>query len=158
VGHRAAEVRAKIDLAGVMTVVNKDYTQGQAGSLVTGLKAVRTRCRAAMFLLGDQPLITADLIDTLIDAHRRQNAAITLPVYNERRGNPVIVAARLFAELERLRGDIGARAIFRAHETEIQRVAVDDPAVLIDVDRPADYARLIENETPKAHRSPGKGR
>ncbi|MEJ2641301.1 MAG: nucleotidyltransferase family protein, partial [Desulfosarcinaceae bacterium] len=150
-GHRAAAVRATIDLAGLEVVVNGGYAQGQAGSLIAGLKAVRSRCRAAMFLLGDQPLITAGLIDTLINAHRRQDAAITWPVYNGQRGNPVIVAARLFSEVERLRGDTGARALFGAHGTEILRVAVEDPAVLIDVDRPEDYARLIKNGSLKAH-------
>jgi molybdenum cofactor cytidylyltransferase len=143
-GHRAVEIQSTLDPVGLDVVVNHDYAQGQAGSLIAGLKKIRTRCRAAMFLLGDQPLITARLIDTLIDAHRRQEAPITLPVYKGRRGNPVIVAARLFSDLERLRGDTGARALFGAHETEILRVAVDDPAVLIDVDCPADYARLIK--------------
>lgn len=141
-GHRSADIRAAVDQTGLVVVVNDAYAQGQAGSLAMGLRAVENRCQAAMFLLGDQPLITAGLIDTLIDAHRRQDAAITLPTFKGRRGNPVIVAARLFSELERLRGDTGARALFGAHETEILRVAVDDPAVLIDVDGPADYARL----------------
>jgi molybdenum cofactor cytidylyltransferase len=149
IGHRAAEVQAKVDPAGLDVVVNNDYARGQAGSLIAGLKKIRARCRAAMFLLGDQPLVNAGLIDTLIDAHREQAAAITLPVFKGRRGNPVIVAARLFDELERLRGDTGARALFAAHETEILRVVVNDPAVLMDVDCPADYAKLNKIEPAK---------
>jgi molybdenum cofactor cytidylyltransferase len=150
-GHRAAKIQAEIDLAGVTVVVNSDYAAGQAGSLAAGLEAVRTGCQAAMFLLGDQPLVTPRLIDALIQAHRWRPAAITLPVFKGRRGNPVIVAARLFPELEALEGDTGARALFDAHRAEIQRVTVDDPAVLVDVDDPEDYARLIKNGFRKAH-------
>jgi molybdenum cofactor cytidylyltransferase len=149
-GHRATEIQAQLDLAGMDVVVNGDFAQGQAGSLKAGLKAVRSRCQAAMFLLGDQPLITGRLIDTLIEAHLEGKAAITLPVFEGQRGNPVIVAARLFPELERLRGDTGARALFKAHETEILRVTVDDAAILIDVDYPADYARMTKSASPTA--------
>jgi molybdenum cofactor cytidylyltransferase len=142
-GHRAAEIQATVDLEGVEVVVNANYASGQAGSLAAGLARVQSRCAAAMFLLGDQPLITPRLIDTLVRAHRKGTAAITLPVFQGRRGNPVIVAARRFPELLRLEGDTGARALFAAHRGEIQRVAVDDPTVLLDVDDPADYARLL---------------
>lgn len=145
-GHRAAEIQAKVDLRGAEVVVNTDYAAGQAGSVAAGVARVHSRCAAAMFLLGDQPLVTPHLIDTLISAHRRQTAAITLPVFQGRRGNPVIVAARLFPELLRLQGDTGARALFTAYEAEIQRVVVDDPAVLLDVDVPSDYADLLEME------------
>jgi molybdenum cofactor cytidylyltransferase len=150
-GHRSAEIQATVDLARTDVVVNSDYARGQAGSLKAGLEAVRSRCRAAMFVLGDQPLITAGLIDTLIEAYLERKAAITLPVFEGQRGNPVIIAARLFPELERLQGDTGARALFEAHRAEIHRVTVDDPAVLIDVDRPEDYARLVKNGSLKAH-------
>jgi molybdenum cofactor cytidylyltransferase len=145
-GHRAAEIQAKVDLRGVEVVVNTAYAAGQAGSLAAGVARIQSRCAAAMFLLGDQPLVTPRLIDALIRAHLRQTAAITLPVFQGRRGNPVIVAARLFPELLRLKGDTGARALFAAHEAGIQRVALDDPAVHLDVDNPSDYARLLEME------------
>ena len=146
-GHRSAEVRRRVDLSGLTVAVNADYATGQAGSLAAGLARVRNRCSAAMFLLGDQPLVGAHLIDTLIEAHGRRPAAVTLLTFDGRRGNPVIVAARLFPEVMRLTGDTGARALFDAHRAEIQRVAVDDPAVLLDVDRPADYERLLTEES-----------
>ena len=145
-GHRAAEIEAQVELGGMAVVVNTDYGAGQAGSLVTGLARVRGRCSAAMFLLGDQPLVTADLIDTLIDAHEKKGAPVTVPTFEGRRGNPVILADSLFPEVMRLTGDTGARALFEAHWEEIQRVSVDDPAVLMDVDDPADYERLLTYE------------
>ncbi|MDJ0784944.1 MAG: nucleotidyltransferase family protein [Desulfosarcinaceae bacterium] len=146
-GHHAEEIRAAVDLTGLTVAVNHDAAAGQSGSLIRGLDAVGARCAAVMFLLGDQPLIGPRLIDTLIDAHQRRDPAITLPVFAGRRGNPVIVAARLFPELRRLRGDTGARALLKAHEGETQRVTVDDAAVRVDVDTPEDYARLQRSAT-----------
>jgi molybdenum cofactor cytidylyltransferase len=145
-GHRAAEIQAKVDLRGAEVVINSEYTAGQAGSLAAGVARIQSRCAAAMFLLGDQPLVTPRLIDTLVRAHRRQTAAITLPVFQGQRGNPVIVAARLFPELLRLQGDTGARALFTAHEAGIQPVVVDDAAVHLDVDVPSDYVDLLKME------------
>ena len=143
-GHRAAEVQAQVELTGVEVVVNANYEDGQAGSLIAGLNSVASRCTAVMFLLGDQPLISAALMDRLIEAHRQTQAAITLPTFEGRRGNPVIVAASRFTELRQLTGDTGARVLFDAHAAEIQAVAVHDPAVLLDVDTPGDYADLLE--------------
>jgi molybdenum cofactor cytidylyltransferase len=153
-GLRAAEIQAEVDMDGVEVVVNTEFAAGQAGSLAAGLIQVESRCTAAMFLLGDQPLVTPRLIDSLIHAHRRRTAAITLPIFQGRRGNPVIVAARLFPELLRIEGDTGARALFAAHESEIQRVAVEDPAVLLDVDHPSDYDRLLAMEVERNSSKP----
>lgn len=144
-GHRAAEVRAQVELCGVEVVVNAHHEGGQAGSLIAGLKRVASRCTAVMFLLGDQPLISAALIDRLIEAYGQKAAAITLPTFEGRRGNPVIVAASLFPELRQLSGDTGARVLFEAHAAEIQPVPVEDPAILLDVDTPGDYEGLLEN-------------
>lgn len=143
-GHRAAEVQAQVELGGVEVVVNANPEDGQAGSLIAGLKRVASRCTAVMFLLGDQPLISAALINRLIEAYGQAGAAITLPAFEGRRGNPVIVAASLFAELHQLTGDTGARVLFDAHASEIQSVPLEDPAILLDVDTPGDYVELLQ--------------
>lgn len=143
-GHRAAEIRTQVERSRVEVVVNANYEAGQASSLIAGLNTVADRCAAAMFLLGDQPLVSAALMDRLIKAYGRKGASITLPSFEGRRGNPVIIAASLFTQLRRLSGDTGARALFQAHADEIERVPVEDPTVLMDVDTPGDYDRLLK--------------
>lgn len=143
-GHQAAEIQAGVELSGVEVSINAEYEKGQAGSLITGLNSVASRCEAVMFLLGDQPLILAALIDRLIQAYGQKGAAITVPTSKGRRGNPVIIAASLFPELRQLSGDTGARVLFDAHADEIQAVPVEDPDILLDVDTPGDYKSLLK--------------
>ena len=68
-----------------------------------------------------------------------------LPSFAERRGQPVIWDQRLFLELETSDAATrhGARAVLSAHEAELVAVAVDDPAVIDDLNTPEDYERLI---------------
>ena len=97
---------------------------GQSTSVCCGLSLVSATCDAAMFLLGDQPLISSSVIDSLIDAYEREKAPITVPVYRGKRGNPVIIDRSLFPALETLAGDTGAKQLFGAYEGRIHYVEV----------------------------------
>jgi molybdenum cofactor cytidylyltransferase len=145
IGAAANAVRAAlVGLDGpVLIVENPDYASGQASSLRAGLGALPDSARAALVLLVDQPLVTPGLIDRMIAAYDEHPAALALvPSYAGRRGNPALLARGLFAELQGLAGDVGARGVLAAHAAEVVHVAVDDPAVATDIDTPEDYAGM----------------
>lgn len=143
-GHDADEIMRTIDFSGTTIVLNPSYAAGQSTSLIKGLETVSLDCDAAMFLLGDQPLITAPVINRLIHAFNTANAPIVVPYCRGIRGNPVIIARPLFHRLTSLTADIGARVLFDEFHASILRVAVSDEAVLIDVDTMEDYDRLSD--------------
>ena len=116
---------------------------GQSTSLVKGLEHVPPDCDGAMFLLGDQPLVKPDIINTLIRAFETSKALIVLPCFHGRRGNPVIISRSLFHRLTSLSADTGARVLFDEFKTAILKVPVEDDSVLVDVDTLADYHHLI---------------
>ena len=62
--------------------------------------------------------------------------AICVPVFERKRGHPVLWPARYFPEIERLRGDVGARALLDRHADALVLVPVGDAGVLRDVDTP----------------------
>jgi molybdenum cofactor cytidylyltransferase len=128
-------------------VVNPEFAFGQSTSLRAGLKEIGTACSAVMFLLADQPFVTPVVINLLLERYRRSDRLITLPVYRERRGNPCILARAFYADIRRITGDKGAREIIANHPAEVLEVEIPDPAVLMDVDLPADLDRL--NRDPK---------
>src|SRR6266705_471113 len=68
-----------------------------------------------------------------------------LPSFAERRGQPVIWDQRLFTELETSDAATrhGGRAVLSGHEAELTLVAVDDPAVIDDLNTPEVYERLV---------------
>ncbi|WP_322487452.1 nucleotidyltransferase family protein [Chloroflexus sp.] len=143
VGAAEAQVRAALRDLPVQIVSNPAYAEGLGTSLGAGLRALPADTAAAMVLLVDQPLVTARLINELIDAYRAVPAALALvPVYRVQRGNPVIVAAALFAELQTLRGDTGARAVFSRYAEQIVWHETNDPAVVTDADTPEAWRAL----------------
>lgn len=142
-GHRADEIEQVIDVSGTKVVRNPDYLNGQSTSLIKGLENVSPLCNAAMFLLGDQPLVTAAIINKLIAALQISPAPIVIPYCNGIRGNPVIIARPLFHRLESLSGDTGPRVLFDEFKDDILKVPVSDEAILVDVDTKEDYEDLL---------------
>ncbi|WP_129631491.1 nucleotidyltransferase family protein [Candidatus Oscillochloris fontis] len=142
----AAAPQVRTALAGLgprLTLIeNPAYATGQASSLRVGLAALPAQSAAVLVLLVDQPLVTPGLIDHLIAAYRAQPDALALvPTYQGQRGTPTILGREMFDHLRELDGDVGARAVFAAYPDRVCRVAVDDPAVVVDLDTPADYAQ-----------------
>ncbi len=142
-GHKADKISQALDFSNTKIVRNKAYQKGQSTSLIKGLETISPNCDAAMFILGDQPLVTADIINQLINAFEAENALITIPYFNNRRGNPVIIKKPLFQRLESLVADTGPRVLFGEFKNAILKVQIPDKAILIDVDTMDDYQKLI---------------
>jgi molybdenum cofactor cytidylyltransferase len=87
--------------------------------------------------LGDMPLISANLIDRLIEAFAPDRGnLIAVPVSDGRRGNPVLWSRRFFRELMTLDGDIGARHLIARHSEAVAEVPVEGRGAFLDIDTP----------------------
>ncbi|HET7037410.1 MAG TPA: nucleotidyltransferase family protein [Thermomicrobiaceae bacterium] len=141
VGAHAEEVLAAIDTAGLVVVHNPDFANGQSTSVHAALRGLPDDIDAALFLLGDQPLVQPEVIDALIQERRASRAPLVQPRYQDGPGNPVLIGRELFAELRSIGGDTGARPLLERHREAIARVAVD-AARPLDIDTWDDYERL----------------
>src|SRR5438270_876006 len=75
-GHHADQVRAQVAMyaahPAITLIENPDYLQGMSTSMRSGLQAIVSHdyknynVDSALILLGDQPLLTPKIIDTLI--------------------------------------------------------------------------------------------
>jgi molybdenum cofactor cytidylyltransferase len=92
--------------------MNPDWQDGQSSSVRTGLTSIGLAVEAAVFLLGDMPLVTDALIKGLISAHQSSLAPIVAPWADERWGNPVLFDRVTFDDLEQVEGDRGGRHLF----------------------------------------------
>jgi len=133
-GHEAAAIEAALVNLLVSFHHAPDYAEGMSASLKAGVAGVPSDCTGALICLGDMPFIRPDTLDRLANAHAGQ--AALFPTYQGQRGNPVLLARSLFADIMRLTGDEGARTLLRTIPDQIGELAVDDPGVLRDVDRP----------------------
>jgi len=123
-------------LAGARVVENPGYQEGMGASMRVGVAAANAD--AWLFGLGDMPRITASTVEAVIDAVLAGTHGLVVPVYRERRGHPVAIAARYRDLLLAVRGDAGARAILRDHPEDLRLLPVGDPGVVFDLDTPAD--------------------
>jgi molybdenum cofactor cytidylyltransferase len=138
-GERVAHVLSGLELE---IVYNRSWEQGMSTSVRAGLQALRPEIEAAILVLADQPGLTPDVLDALVAGYRASRAPIVAPFYLGRRGNPVLFARSLFAELSRVEGDQGGRALLVRHAQDVARVDLDEAAILLDVDTRQDYEGL----------------
>ncbi len=144
-GSHATEVESCLKDLPVKVIHNLNYQQGQSTSIQAGLLALPRNIGAAVFLLADQPQIPVEVIRALIDSHTQGMQSILAPlVLEDRRANPVLFDRDTFPDLMQLTGDVGGRAIFSKYKVEY--IPWHDDILLLDVDNPEDYQRLVENE------------
>ena len=142
-GAHAEEVAAALADLPVEIVVNESWTEGMSGSMLAGLRVLRPEIQAALLVLGDQPALTTDLLQLLVNRYRATGAPIVAPFYQGQRGNPVLFDRVLFSELLAVKGDRGGRLLIARHKEQVEWVEVDDPAVIMDIDSPQDYQRIL---------------
>jgi len=133
-GSHAADVRNSVDLASTVVVENPRFSEGLSSSLRLGLRAAKADSRHAMIVLADQPFVSPATFASLIRRAGQGDGTIFIPTYKGVRGNPVLFETRLAPEMEEIEGDVGCRAMFPNHTTEIREVPVDDPGILVDID------------------------
>jgi len=157
-GHQADQVRLHINAyAGyplVTIVENAHYLQGMSTSLHAGLRALLTMDNAqtppapevgsALVILGDQPLMTTTIMDTLIATWRATGKRIVAPLYNSKRGNPVLFDASLFAELLHTTGDEGGRSVIECHRQDMATVEIGNAMAGYDVDTWEAYQQVLQ--------------
>jgi len=145
-GPDAPRVRPILAPHDCVIVENPEVDTGPIGSLRAALAALRPLRPAAILAWPvDLPHVRLATVERLIEAYRRTGGPAVVPVFAERRGQPVIWDGSLFDEVGTSEAATrhGARAVLHAHRFELRSVTVDDPAVLDDLNTPEDYERLV---------------
>ncbi|HEV8264389.1 MAG TPA: nucleotidyltransferase family protein [Gemmatimonadales bacterium] len=146
VGPDAPRIRPALAGHDCLIVENTDVDGGPIASLRAALRALQpVQPRAVLVWPVDLPHVRVATVERMLEVHRRRAAPAVVPTFAERRGHPVLWGAGLFEELltSEAAARHGARAVLQAHAAELVSVAVDDPAVIDDLNTPEDYERLV---------------
>jgi molybdenum cofactor cytidylyltransferase len=73
-----------------------------------------------------------------------------VPVWNGKRGNPVLWARRYFAEMAEIAGDVGARHLIGEYADQVAEVPMPDDATLVDIDTPEALNALRRDQSREA--------
>ncbi len=114
-----------------------DHAEGMAATLRAGIASLALDTGGAFIFLGDMPRVPVAVLAKLADALAAGSAAAA-PVFQGRRGHPVLFSAPLFPELLSLTGDEGARAVLQKLGAALSTVEAPDEGVLFDIDLPTD--------------------
>ena len=140
-GAAAEEMKSALAGLNLQLAHNPDWKKGQSTSVRVGVESLNAQIDAVIFLLGDQPFVTADLLHGLVQAYQKSQPLILAPFVREKRANPVLFDRRVFTDLLGLQGDAGARTIFAQYPPS--PYPWPDERLLFDVDTPEDYQRLL---------------
>ncbi len=146
-GAHAELARRELDGLEVMEEFNPLWETGMASSVragVEGLVRADAGVSATVFLLCDQPHVTAEIVSSLVAAHRGSRKLIVASTYGGSFGVPALFSRALFAELAQLEGAAGAKQVIKRHAAETHFVSFSGGEV--DVDTPDDFMRLIAGE------------
>jgi len=136
-GHQQVAVEAALQGLDLQFTHNPDFAKGMASSLGCGLSHLPDAADGALICLGDMPEVQPTTINALISAlDPTTSRDICVPIEDGRRGNPVLFGRRFFAELSAIDGDRGGKAVLKAHADAVSEVAVADPGIHIDHDKP----------------------
>jgi len=147
-GAEGEQVAASLQDLPVQIVQNDDWQQGQSTSIKAALGVLGDSGGGAIFLLVDQPFISQPLLRALVERHAQTLAAIVAPIVGDRRTNPVLFDRETFADLSRIEGDVGGRAIFARYQLEW--LLWHDEKLPFDLDTPQDYQKLLEQDESNA--------
>lgn len=156
-GAARAEVDAELAGLTVLLVHNPEYPKGMSTSLRAGLRAVRAEVDAVVVTLADQPFVSTEIINALIDLYERTGATIARPRYGDQPGNPVLWDRVMFEALIEQEGDQGGRALLRERASEIAWLELDDVGQQTDIDTPDAYANLTGSPPTEVEEHPHVG-
>jgi molybdenum cofactor cytidylyltransferase len=139
-GAHAAELTPLLTHSQASVLINRDWREGMASSIRTGVARLPSSCTAVLLTLVDQAAVTAEDLKRLVSAWRRQPDYIAAARYGTTTGVPAIFPRSTFSDLQSLRGDVGARVLLQRNPDRVVRVPMASAA--IDIDTPEDLLKL----------------
>jgi molybdenum cofactor cytidylyltransferase len=108
-------------------------TNGLGHSLAQAVRAHPAE-RGWLVALGDMPYVGRNTLLAVAAAIHPQS--LVAPAYQDQLGHPRGIGSAYLGQLLALDGERGAQALFQSDA--VRRLALDDPAILRDIDRPGD--------------------
>ena len=145
-GADADSIAKVIPLKANEIVINPQWEKGQLSSIQAAVRKIPAGTDGMLLFLIDHPLISSALVGELIAQFYKSKKPIVLPVYEGRRGHPVIFAASLYDELLRAPLETGARAVVWAHKDEVEEVRTNEEGCVLNLNDPETLNRAIGGE------------
>jgi molybdenum cofactor cytidylyltransferase len=141
-GGARCQVEAALSGSSAQLVFNPDYERNEMlVSLQLGLGVLGVDVGAALVVLGDQPQIELDVVQSILVRYWSGQAPLVVPSFRMRRGHPWLVERRLWKAILDLDPTSTLRDLLNQYSEQIDYLNVASRSVLRDLDTPEDYQR-----------------
>ena len=142
-GANYAEIEEVLKSWPVKTVWNENFQEGMHTSVISGVKALPLESKAVLIFLGDQPFISGNVIQNVIEAWKSSGKGIIIPLFDGKRGHPPLYDLKYRTELSNLDPNVGLRSVAHKFPEDICEVETFCAEIVRDIDTPDDYANEL---------------
>jgi molybdenum cofactor cytidylyltransferase len=145
VGHHSEEVVRSLKHSGLIIVANPGYESGMFSSVQAGVAHLNPGHSWFFVHPVDIPLVRPSTIARLMNQASDDPDCVIYPLFQGRRGHPVLIPMRLAPAVMKWHGEGGLKGLLAREDTYVE-VPVPDSNIVFDVDTPDDYSELIQRE------------
>jgi molybdenum cofactor cytidylyltransferase len=144
-GAHAELVSLELQSLPVLIAYNSEWASGIGSSLRLAIQTLGAidAMEGVVITLSDQPLVTADAVNRIVEAHYQTGKDIVASEYADTHGVPLFIGKRFFDEISALAGTEGAKRVIDRHLEEMTTVPLVEAT--FDIDTPNDYERLASS-------------
>jgi len=140
-GSHFEEVRTVIKKYKIIILDNVNWENGQASSVKLGASYfLQNPVEAIIFLLVDQPQITSNMMNNVLNLFAYQKPNIIVHSYKGQNRHPILFSKDTFHELLNIQGDKGGRQLFDKFSP--LQVNLEDEYLALDIDTIEDLNNL----------------
>jgi len=144
-GAGADEIRTAAKLDPVLAILNDEWEKGQLSSICAGVRSLsEIKTDGIVLCPVDHPLVSASLVNDLVEQFYRHEKLIVVPTYNGRRGHPAIFSSALYTELLAAPPEKGARSVVWSHAADVLEVPTEEEGIVLNINDPDMLRHVLE--------------
>ncbi len=129
---------------GATEIYNAEYAGGMFASARAGVGYFAEKKAEGILLTpADYPLVPSAAVKKLLEAAKDNGAAFAVPTCGGAKGHPLWIHSRFYGEILAHDGALGLKGVTRRYEDEILLVETPFEGVLLDMDGPEDYEKIL---------------
>ena len=132
-GHEKEKIIPYIQKENTKIIYNENYKKGKSSSIIKGINNISKNTNNLLIIGVDQPR-PIKFLKKLLHFHLKNNAMISAPLNNNKRGHPIIFNEKMFPEILKIdKFDDGLRTFFRKNNKIVQTIKINSEWTHIDL-------------------------
>jgi molybdenum cofactor cytidylyltransferase len=138
------KIQKEVNLKNANIVINENFNIGQTSSLKVGVNALPFDLDGFLLFLVDMPFVEISTIRRIASLWQGQDKPIAVPVYEGKKGHPVIFGKSIIQEIKDLKDGEPAHNIIRKKPSRILEVEVKDSFVIMKMNTKDEYMKHVK--------------